>query len=109
MKIIVNKLLPPKGYVAINIFGFLLCRDRKKVTRIVINHEKIHTAQMKELLYVFFYILYGIEFLLRLVWYLDSHAAYRNVSFEREAYAKEKYYAYLSKRKNYAWINYIFH
>ena len=108
MKIIVNKFLPPKGYVAINIFGFLLCRDRKKVTRIVINHEKIHTAQTRELLYVFFYILYGIEFLLRLVWYLDSHAAYRNVSFEREAYAKEKYYAYISKRKNYAWINYIF-
>lgn len=108
MKIIVNKILPPKGYVAINLFGFLLCRDRKKVTRIVINHEKIHTAQMRELLYVFFYILYGIEFLLRLWWYLDWHAAYRNISFEREAYAKEKYYAYISKRKNYAWINYIF-
>jgi hypothetical protein len=108
MKIIVNKLLPPKGYVAINLFGFLLCRDRKKVTRIVINHEKIHTAQMRELLYVFFYILYGIEFLLRLWLYLDWHAAYRNISFEREAYAKEKYFPYMSKRKHYAWINYIF-
>jgi hypothetical protein len=49
-----------------------------------------------------------VEWLLRLIWYLDSHAAYRNISFEREAYAKEKYYAYISKRKNYAWINYIF-
>ena len=48
MKIIYNKIIPFKGFLAINLFGFLFAR--KKLTEVNINHEKIHTEQMKELL-----------------------------------------------------------
>ena len=33
--------------------------------------------------------------------------AYRNISFEREAYANEEYIDYLENRKRFAWIKYI--
>ena len=53
MKIIYNDIIPFKGYKAINLFGIVFARksarplsDKNK------NHEAIHTAQMKELLYV---------------------------------------------------------
>ena len=108
MKIVENKYIPPKGFIALNLFGVIFCRDASLLTRVVKNHEKIHTEQMKELLYVLYYIWYFIEWLLKLIWYLDSHAAYRNISFEREAYKKEKNLAYISKREKYAWLKYVF-
>lgn len=64
MKIIYNKIIPFKGFLAINLFGFLFAR--KKLTEVDINHEKIHTEQMKELLYIPFYILYILEYIIRL-------------------------------------------
>lgn len=108
MKIIENKYLPPKRFVALNLFGFVFCKDKSKLTRIVKNHENIHTAQMKELLYVFYYMFYVLEWLFRLPVSWGLHDAYRNISLEREAYAKEKDLAYLSKRKKYAWVKYMF-
>ena len=33
--------------------------------------------------------------------------AYRNISFEREAYSNEKDLSYLDNRKWFAWIRYI--
>ena len=73
------------------------------------NHELIHTAQMKELLYLPFYILYGIEWLIRLGMYRNTKEAYRNVSFEREAYDKQAYFNYIicDERKPYAFLKYI--
>lgn len=52
MKIIRQNILPPKGFLAINLFGYLFCRPNAKITDITINHEQIHTEQMKEMLYV---------------------------------------------------------
>jgi hypothetical protein len=42
MKIIVNKILPPKGFLAINLFGIIL--SKRELTSIERNHEAIHTA-----------------------------------------------------------------
>lgn len=108
MKIIENKYLPPKGFIAINLFGIVFCRDKSALTRIVKNHEQIHTVQMKELLYIFYFILYGLEWICKIPVYMNFHIAYRSISFEKEAYAKEKDLAYLSKRKKYAWVKYMF-
>lgn len=80
MKIIIQNILPPKGFLAINLFGYLLCKPNAKVTDITINHEQIHTEQMKETLYISFYLLYGIEWLIKLLY---KGNAYRNLSFER--------------------------
>lgn len=104
MKIIYNKIIPFNGYKAINLFGVLFARE--KLNQIDINHERIHTAQMKELLYVGFYILYIIEWLLRLILIRDGHEAYRMISFEVEAYREQDNLNYLKNRKKYDWIRY---
>lgn len=104
MKIIENCLIPFKGFKAINLFGILFTRDKSKLTDVDINHEEIHTAQIKEMLYIVYYIWYIIEWLIKLFKYNN---AYRNISFEREAYTNEKDFNYLSNRKHYAWFKMI--
>lgn len=114
MKIIYNKILPFKGFIAINLFGILFVRDEYKYYinydnkydngNHIINHESIHTEQIKELGYIFFYIWYIIEWLLR----LPFGNAYYNVSFERKAYDNENNEFYLKTRKHYTFLKYIF-
>ena len=45
MKIIYNNIIPFKGYLAMNLFGFLFVRKdlKDKLNSIVVNHEAIHT------------------------------------------------------------------
>lgn len=104
MKIIRNNFIPFRGFSAINLFGVLFAREDAEIGAVTINHEEIHTAQMKEMLYVFFYLLYLVEWIVRL--FLKGNA-YRNISFEREAYANERDMAYLSGRGCYAWMRYL--
>lgn len=73
----------------------------------VYNHELIHCAQQKELLIIFFYIAYGIEYLLRRLQYKSWDEAYRNISFEREAYANERNFTYYKTRPFWGWIKYL--
>ena len=87
-----------------NLFGVLFVRGNARIDDITLNHEKIHTAQIKELWYIFFYLWYIIEWLIRL--FMKGNA-YRNISFEREAYSNEKDLSYLDNRKRFAWIKYI--
>lgn len=98
MKVIYNRLLPPKGFKAINLFGVVLVRKGCRMTAADLNHEAIHTAQMRELLYVPFYVLYVLEWLWLLPRYPKRHEAYRNISFEREAYAHQAEPDYLKTR-----------
>lgn len=98
MRVIYNRLLPPKGFKAINLFGVVLVRKGCRMTAADLNHEAIHTAQMRELLYVPFYVLYVLEWLWLLPRYLKRHEAYRNISFEREAYAHQAEPDYLKAR-----------
>ena len=108
MKVIYNKYLPLKGYVAINLFGLVFARKEfKPLSKVTENHERIHTAQMRELLYVFFYIWYGIEWIVRLFQYRNSKEAYLNISFEREAYQNQSNMSYLKVRKKYQNFKYL--
>lgn len=104
MKIIYNTLIPFKGFAAINLSGILFVRKGVTVSEEMINHEVIHTAQMKEMLYVFFYLWYVLEWVVRL--FMKGNA-YRNISFEREAYDNAKNMNYLNIRKHYNWRKYI--
>lgn len=104
MKLIYNNLIPFKGYKAINLFGILFVRKGCTMSESDINHEAIHTAQMKEMIYVFFYVWYIIEWVIRL--FMKGNA-YRNISFEREAYANQNNLSYLNTRKRYAWLNFL--
>lgn len=100
MKIVYNKFIPFKGFCAINLFGIIFARKGCKVTPRTINHEKIHTAQMRELGYIGFYVLYFLEWVYRLM--VDTNRAYRAISFEIEAYEHHNDYKYLESRKPYA-------
>ena len=51
-----------------------------------------------EVLIIPFYLIYGLEFLIRLVQYKSWKLAYLNISFEREAYCNEKDLEYLYSR-----------
>ena len=103
MRIIRSRFLPAKGFLAINLFGFCFCRREAVITRRVLNHEGIHTAQMRELLFVGFYLLYVVEWLYRLIRLRSRLDAYMTISFEREAYAHDADYDYLTKRRHFAW------
>lgn len=105
--IIENKFIPFKGYCAMNLFGIIFVRKGCKITDTVINHEKIHTAQMKEMLYIFFYVWYIIEYLIRLLSCYDHDEAYSHISFEQEAYEHQKESNYLNQRDRYAWWSYL--
>jgi hypothetical protein len=106
MKIIYNKILPFLGFVAINLFGIVFARiEHKPLTKKTINHEEIHTAQMREMLYVFFYLFYGLEWIIKL--FIYGKDSYRNISFEREAYEHDQEYDYLSKINLFAWVKFI--
>lgn len=107
MKIICNKILPPKGYTAINLFGYVFVKEGTVLEAKTINHEQIHTEQGRELLWIFFYLWYGIEWIVRLIQYKNSKQAYYNISFEREAYANAENLNYLRGRKRYAFVKYI--
>ena len=108
MKIIKNKIIPPRGFTYVNLFGVLFTRRDKSISDKTLNHEQIHTEQMKEMLYVFFYLWYIIEWLIRLIILRDSHKAYRSISFEQEAYANQENLTYLEGRKRYRWLSYLF-
>lgn len=103
MKIIKNNIIPFSGYKAINLFGILFYKGTYPKDK-VINHEAIHTEQMKELLYIFFYLWYGIEYFIRLFQHGNK---YRSISFEREAYDNDSNLEYLKTRKRYAWFKYV--
>lgn len=104
MKIIYNKLIPFKGFKAINLFGVLFVREGCTMSDEDINHEKIHTAQMKEMVYIPFYLWYLVEWIARL---FKSGNAYRNISFEQEAYDNQSDLSYLNDRKHYGWFKYL--
>ena len=107
MEIVRNNIIPFKGYKAVNLFGILFVRGDAVMASVDINHESIHTAQMKEMLYVFFYLWYVIEWLVRIVRYRNAHTAYRNIGFEREAYMNQGNMGYLQGRGRYAWVKYL--
>ena len=105
--IIQCKYLPVKGFAAMNIFGMLLVRKGYYLNAVDMNHERIHTVQMREMGYLPFYIWYVIEWLIRCCRFIRPRVAYRNISFEREAYEHQKDLNYLKHRKHYAFLKWI--
>lgn len=116
MKIILSTVIPFKGYLCINLFGTLFVRkelayklEEEEYKKEVINHESIHTAQMKDFCKwlplggLIFYLCYIFEWLFRVLFvYPFSHKAYRSISFEKEAYDNEDNLNYLNTRVRFA-------
>ena len=93
-----------KNYLAINLFGFIF--TLRDLDPIELNHELIHSAQQRELLYLPFFIWYGIEWLLLYLKYHDWTKAYFHIRFEQEAYNHQFDLNYLTQRKHYTYSQY---
>lgn len=89
---------------AITLYPFIIAR--KEMSEDVLRHESIHIAQQKELLVVFFYLLYGLDYLRGLIKFRDKELAYYRIRFEQEAYAQMLNESYLENRKSYSWRKY---
>ena len=102
-RIIYNRWIPPRRFAAINLFGFIFARPGIRFTPQMLNHELIHTHQQREMLYIFFYLWYLVEWLVHYARLRDGIRAYMAISFEREAYLHDHDLSYLQHRRHYAW------
>ncbi len=73
----------------------------------LLNHERIHLRQQLEMGLLLFYVWYILEFAFRYVQYKNKYLAYRNISFEREAYAHDEQLEYLKNRRFWSFRKYI--
>jgi hypothetical protein len=89
---------------AITLFPFIISKE--EMPEDTLRHESIHIAQQKELLVIFFYLLYGWDYLRGFIKHKDKELAYRRIRFEQEAYAQEANKSYLENRKPYSWRKY---
>lgn len=108
MFLIVAKYLIPKGFRGLTVFPFVFLKYRfdKKDQRFL-NHEKIHLRQQIELLIILFFVWYSFEYIIRIIQYKKADLAYRNISFEREAYDNETNLSYLKKRSFFQFLKYV--
>ena len=88
---------------------FVLVRREYKqfVYGVTLNHELIHLEQQKEMIVFLFYVWYLVEWLIRLAVYRNQKEAYRNISFEQEAYKFQADFPYIYRRKKFGWMKYI--
>ena len=130
MKIIYNNWFPFGYYKLFNLFGILFSKD-KTLNEVDINHEGIHSAQIKELAILglsiilvldvligmplwsyligilMFYIWYGIEYLIVRCFHKKQNDSYHDISLEEEAYINESNLNYLENRKYFNWVKFI--
>jgi len=102
------KYFTSKNTAGIAIFPFIILKSKYgKHIKELIFHEKVHLRQQLEMFVLLFYIWYGIEFVVKWRIYRSWDLTYRNISFEREAYANENNFKYLEKRKFWNFIYYL--
>ena len=90
-------------FLAINLCGLIFAvRD---LTPEELNHERIHTAQQRELLFLPFFLWYVAEWLVLMVRYRNSIEAYYRIRFEREAYLHQAEPDYLARRRHYRYLS----
>ena len=137
MKVITikNDIIPFDGYMAITIWPFIFVKrkawgrfnEKEKRHELIHCHQQIETHVVSLMLLVLlasfglfswwwvltfplvYFAFYGLEYLVRLVIYgFNGREAYRNISFEQEAYLNESDMTYLINRKLFASWRYLF-
>ena len=131
MIIIRNKFIPFPGFRAMNFLGLLFVKKNTKLTKKNMNHERIHSRQIIEVIalslfpltiYLHFggkwfigalfslfsyYIWYVIEWVVHLMMGKGKHEAYRSICFENEAYSNDTNFEYLKNRSLFNFFDYI--
>lgn len=94
-------------YSAMAVYPFVFVKQPEmKDNKVLMNHELIHHRQQLEMLIIPFYIAYLFNYLYNLLVYRKHYEAYRNIIFEREAFAMDKDLEYLSQRKFWNFLQY---
>lgn len=96
---IIVKNVRPLGWFHINgivLWPFLFYADRNPSPSIL-NHEEIHLEQLKRTGVVKFYFFYLSEYFKGRKQGLSHDEAYRNISFEKEAYQFQEDFSYLAR------------
>ncbi len=100
------KMLTLNWATAITLAPFgIYIKEKYLENKRIINHEKIHWKQQMEMWIIIFYLWYLVEWIIKFFKY--GRRAYKNLSFEREAYNHDDDMNYLENREPYAWIKYI--
>ncbi len=101
---IVTRFIP---YSAMAVYPFIFIKQREMESdAVLIHHEKIHHRQQLELLLVPFYLIYLINYLYNLLVFRNHYKAYKEIVFEREAFAMEHNFDYLRNRKPFAFTRF---
>lgn len=110
LKKVYNKYIPMKGYSAITILIWMFIREEYHgiFPWWADVHENIHFRQEIELGFIPFYLIYGLEYILKLCVTWNHVKAYMSISFEQEAYMNQFERNYVENRKHYAWLKYLF-
>ena len=92
---------------ALAFYPFIFIRKKSyRKDKVLMQHERIHIRQQIELLFIPFYIIYIANWLINRIRYKDADLAYKNIIFEREAFACEKTKKYLDSRPIWAFLKY---
>ena len=97
----------PRLHVAgMALWPLVLVRSRRP-SAVLLNHERIHLRQQAELLVLPFYVWYLSEYGYHRLRGHAHQAAYRRISFEREAYAHQHDPGYLTRRRPWAFLTHL--
>lgn len=106
--IVVFKYLIPKNFSGLTIFPFIFIKNKQLLNDSnLLNHEKIHLKQQIELIWIAFFIWYVAEYFFGFLKFRNHYLAYKNISFEKEAYTNQNNTQYLMSRKPYSFLNYL--
>ena len=98
----------PSTFNALAVWPFIILKERSlKSDSVLLYHERIHLRQQLEMLWIFFFLFYVLEYAVKIVIYRDLKTAYHNISFEREAYSNEHDGNYLSNRAFLSFLKYL--
>ncbi len=106
--VLVLKYMIPKDFVGLTLWPLIILkRTELRQDRVLLNHERIHLRQQLELLILPFFLWYLAEWLYGLYKYRDARMAYRQISFEQEAYANDTNLDYLRTRRVWQFLRYL--
>jgi len=93
---------------AMALFPFILLQKASlRENHEMMNHERIHLRQQLELMILFFYLIYLTEYSFGRIKGQTHYQAYKNISFEKEAYENEHNLSYLKHRKFFSFYKYF--
>lgn len=111
LKVIISRRFPLKGFKALTAWPFVFVRKDMKDSfgESDMRHETTHAIQQAELFLLPFFILYALEWLLKLLFCkFNGKRAYMSISFEQEAYEHQSEVYYNEVRRHYAWFRHVF-